>query len=281
MSSFTVHLPDPDGPDDERYIDTLHGTWASVSAAYGRSNVRVVDHSGLPLARLQEGWEVAGRQYPWNVQSGPADAESGKTEDPAVPTIQLAPDLAALLYSAARLLDVVAPLHPAPIRVALEKVDSPAPKIIFALQDEADRDDQVRTVDSFAEALGVRVRDDFAGNRVFTAVFQGVKVTVRTALPLQQTWRPQTQWAYEASQHAEELHILAGTLRTLGPRQVRELMVWYSLPNAHFLNSLTVTAEGLRQLEKLNGCPVEPSDNGRYTFTGLLPDRDLLVHRLA
>lgn len=282
MSSFTVHLPDPHGPDDERYVDTLHGTWASASAAYGRSNVRVVDHSGLAPARLQEGWEASGRQYPWIVHSGPADAESvGKTEDPAVPTIRLAPDLAALLYSAARLLDVVAPLHPAPMRVVLGNADSPAPTITFDIQGQADSSDQLRTVDSFAEALGVRARDDFAGERMFTALFQGVEITVRTTLRRQETWRPQTQWVYDASRHAEELHVLAGTLRALAPRQVHELMVWYSLPNACFLNQLRVHAGGLRQLEKLNGSPVEPSADGCYSFTDLLSTQELSVYRLA
>lgn len=34
MSSSTVHLPDPHGPDDERYVDTLHSTWTSIFVGY-------------------------------------------------------------------------------------------------------------------------------------------------------------------------------------------------------------------------------------------------------
>lgn len=116
---------------------------------------------------------------------------------------------------------------------------------------------------------------------MFTALFQGVEITVRTTLRRQETWRPQTQWVYDASRHAEELHVLAGTLRALAPRQVHELMVWYSLPNACFLNQLRVHAGGLRQLEKLNGSPVEPSADGCYSFTDLLSTQELSVYRLA
>jgi len=164
--------------------------------------------------------------------------------------------------------------------VTLEDVDTPTPWIDFHVESSTDRDDQLRTVDSFAKALGVPVQDYGPQNTRFTAEFQGTKVEVRTSISREETWRPQTQLVYDASLHAEELLDLAGVLRALGPQQVHDLRVRHREPNFGSLFTLTVNVEGLEQLEKLNGSPVEPTGDGCFRFTDLLPKRELLVYRL-
>jgi hypothetical protein len=119
------------------------------------------------------------------------------------------------------------------------------------------------------------------GGRSLTAVFQGVRVIVATLLIDEATWRPQTPWDYAAGRHAEELLLLAKVLRVLDSAHLRELVVYYFLEDGTFMTKLTVSAEGLRRIEKMNGSSVEPDNHGRHVFDNLVADRRLMVYRLA
>ncbi len=278
MRSYTINLPDT--VTDEQYTRLMHSSYESAAAACGgERNVEVIDDGKQPYTDHQKQWETSGRKYRWEPRQEASTSESHGAAD--LPTLRLIPGPLSLIYTAAQILDTVAPLHPAPVTVEMKNAESPEPTIRFQVDSMVDQGDQERTVDIFTDALGVEALTDPSGGKSFTTVFQGVKFTVTTGPMKDQRWRPPTSWDYQAGQHAEELLMLARVLRTLDSTHLHRLDVHFYDKQGTFLPALTVTAEGLQRIEKMNGAAVEPDSTGRHVFTELIADRKLSVYRLA
>ncbi|WP_233570860.1 hypothetical protein [Nocardiopsis sp. Huas11] len=286
------------GADADAEVDRLLGLWQKASvdnptpsptpppsvgdpeaAVRGEQDIELLNNGERTSADHQKQGESSGREYVEESWQEKNTVQLRSAE--GLPSIRLDLGPLSLAYTAARILDIVAPLHPAPLDVSLKDVDSTEPTIRFQLDTAVDKDNQVRTVDLFADALGVEAHPAVSGGRLLRAVYQGVRVIVTTVFMDNATWRPQVSWDYPAGQHAEELLMLAKVLRALDSAHLHELTVYYFLEQDAFLTRLTVSAEGLRRIEKMNGSPVEPDNVGRHVFGGLVADRQLAVYRLA
>ncbi|WP_435109264.1 hypothetical protein [Nocardiopsis synnemataformans] len=206
MRSYTINLPDT--VTDEQYTRLMHSSYESAAAACGgERNVEVIDDGKQPYTDHQKQWETSGQKHRWKPRQEASTSEPHGAAD--LPTLRFTPSPLSLIYTAAQLLDTVAPLYPTPVNLYMENVNSPEPEISFQLDAVVDQDDRTRSVDIFADALGAEALTDPSGRKSFTTLFQGVKLTVTTGPMKDQTWCPPTSWDYQAGQHAEELLMLS------------------------------------------------------------------------